>query len=118
MTNAPGPCPHWCAGVHDPETGSDQFHQSAPIGLDVTADGSTVRILEASLTQYPNAEGASRDVYVPVDLGGGDIRAMDAPLLHALANGLESHAEQLRELAARVIELRAVDRGGRATGHS
>ncbi|MFC1434278.1 hypothetical protein ACEZDB_26925 [Streptacidiphilus sp. N1-3] len=109
MPDVLGPCPAWCSGVHHTkdELPVDQGHQSAPIMLQVPVSGRQVDVLEAFISQYPNALVSRADVYAAVDLGS-DFYEVTTEDLDALARGLEVHAQRLRQLGRDLTEARRI----------
>ncbi|TDU05006.1 hypothetical protein EDD99_3491 [Streptomyces sp. 846.5] len=104
-----GPCPPWCGGVHVPreEWGVSQFHATQPIELDIEdATGKTLLYATADFYQYLGSDRPEKAL-IFIELtwqeGGQELHPEDVV---AIADGLTGYAKQLRELAARVVELR------------
>lgn len=107
-----GPCPHWCDGIHAPteEWGIGQFHSTAPVEIEVdTTTGALALYAMAEITQFPRAEDpAKRQIYISMAWEDG-CQEYEPEDIANVADALTGYAEQLRELAARVVELRAAD---------
>lgn len=93
------PEPAWCSGAHDPYPlhPCDVRHEGVEVPLHVTAGGKAFEILAYSVVQDPYS---SVD-FLPqasVDLGD-DYGTFSRNELYELADGLERHAQALREFA-------------------
>lgn len=112
-----GPCPPWCEGVHAEEGerwGISQFHATRPLELHVELGEYEYLVFEAEIVQYPRATRPERrPAYISLNMSLGDVE-MEPEYCEALAVALAGYLPQLRQLAARLVEIRAADRAAQA----
>ncbi len=111
-----GPCPPWCDGVHAPggeEWGVGQFHATFPVELHVdTDDGELLLHASVELVQFPHATRVAGRRIHAVMVWDDASRALQPADLDRIAAGLTEYAAQLRDVAARLVELQADDQNG------
>jgi hypothetical protein len=115
VTDLLADCPDWCTGRphnHGSAYPGDQGHTSEPVELNiVTAEGRSELYALAELVWYPLSDTPEkRLIYVSMHWEDGS-RCLAPPDLVAVADGLADYAEQLRELADRLTQLRG-EQGG------
>ena len=109
-----GPCPPWCDGIHaegGEQWGIAQFHETRPMTAELVVDDTRYEIATAVICQYPRAadpEGRQAHICMDLDLEGVE---MGPEEIEHLAVALEDYLPKLRQLAARLVDIREQDPG-------
>ncbi|MFC1404863.1 MULTISPECIES: DUF6907 domain-containing protein [Streptacidiphilus] len=108
--------PPWCGGVHNPRQGwgESQFRATQPVCLDVELQGRAYEIGSVDITQHPNAtDPFKREADISLQLADPAIEP-DPDDIEAPAAGLVDYAGRLRDLNAKLVQIRADDRAAKA----
>lgn len=109
-------CPAWCTYSHadDIERGinpDDLFHQGDKIGLEYSADGVELSILEARIAQWPfdPEEGSPYIEFIPEGRTAASVHLSDALAVSAEVRKVRAQLRALEELGDKLSEAQAVD---------
>lgn len=111
-------CPDWCVLDHEDDLDgrlepTDLCHEGAPVTLEfATVEGTTARLLDARITQYPFANDGTERPYMSLvpDANSGESSGWLSPgEFNAEIRRVEEHLAQLRALGVQLAEARADD---------
>lgn len=111
-------CPDWCVLDHESDLDgrlepTDLCHEGAPVTLEfATVEGTTARLLDARITQYPFAGDGTERPYMSLvpDANAGESSGWLSPgEFNSEIRRVEEHLAQLRALGVQLAEARADD---------
>lgn len=111
-------CPDWCVLDHESDLDgrlepTDLCHEGAPVTLEfATVEGTTARLLDARIAQYPFAGDGTERPYMALvpDANAGESSGWLSPgEFNSEIRRVEEHLAQLRALGVQLAEARADD---------